>query len=66
MLRFHVPSMACGGCARSITKAVQGADAAARVEADLDARDVRITSTLDERKLLSALEAAGFPAERRP
>ena len=40
MFRFHVPDMACGGCVRSITKAIQDADATATVEADTAARDL--------------------------
>jgi copper chaperone len=66
MFRLHVPDMACGGCVRSITKAIQDADATATVEADTAAREVRIRTGLGEPTLLAALQAAGFPAEPRP
>ncbi len=35
MIRFEIPGMACGGCARSITTAIQGIDAQAKVETDI-------------------------------
>ncbi|WP_395021369.1 heavy-metal-associated domain-containing protein [Dongia sp.] len=66
MLRFNIPNMTCGGCARSVTKAVHNVDAKARIEADPAAREVRIESSADQHTLLSALAAAGFPAERKP
>jgi copper chaperone len=66
MLRFNVPNMSCGGCARSVTKAVQNVDAKARIEVNPAAREVRIESSADQHALLSALAAAGFPAERKP
>ena len=32
MYQFTIPNMACGGCAKSVTKALQGVDATAKVE----------------------------------
>lgn len=66
MLRFHVPNMACGGCAKSITKALQSVDPQARIETEPSAREVRISTRTDEQSLLAALKEAGYPAERRP
>src|SRR3546814_8982709 len=37
-IRFNIPGMTCGGCARSITKAIQGIDTAAKVETDISER----------------------------
>ena len=66
MLRFSVPTMACGGCAKGVVRAIQGVDAAARVETDTAAREVRIESAeVEEGSLLEALGKAGYPAERR-
>lgn len=65
MLRFHVPNMTCGGCARSVTKAIQSVDSAARIETDPAAREVRIQSSADQQALTAALAEAGFPAEYR-
>lgn len=64
MLRFHVPNMTCGGCARAVTKALQNVDAAARIEADPARHEIRIETTADEFVLQAALEKAGYPATR--
>jgi copper chaperone len=66
MLRFHVPNMTCGGCARSVNKAIQSVDGAADIQADPAAREVRIETSANQQTLLAALAAAGFPAEQRP
>lgn len=63
MYRFHVPNMSCGGCAKSVTKALQSVDAEARIETDPAAREVRVDSSADQAALLSVLEEAGYPAE---
>ena len=66
MLRFSVPTMACGGCAKGVVRAIQGVDAAARVEIDTATREVRIESAkADEVSLFEALGKAGYPAERQ-
>jgi len=64
MLRFHVPNMTCGGCARSVTKAIQSVDGAAEIRTDPAAREVRIESAADQKAFLAALADAGFPAEQ--
>jgi len=66
MLRFRVPNMTCGGCAKSVTKALQSVDPTARIETDPAAREVRIDTSADEQALLCVLEEAGYPAARRP
>lgn len=60
MTRFSVPDMTCGGCVKAITAAVQGEDAAAEVVADLEVRQVVITSRLGDAALVGAMEEAGF------
>lgn len=62
MIRFQVPDMHCGGCVRRVTKAVQSVDSAAKVEADVPGREVRVDSTADPAALLTALAEAGYPA----
>jgi len=64
MLRFHVPNMTCGGCARSVTKALQSVDAAARIDTDPARHEIRIETSVDESVLQTALEKAGYPATR--
>ncbi len=63
-MRFHVPNMKCGGCARGVTKAIQGVDPQARIEADPSTHRVTILSDHPGTAFLPALEAAGFPATR--
>jgi copper chaperone len=59
---FHVPGMNCGGCLRAVTRAVQALDPQAQVEADLEARIVRVVSRQSEPSLLKALSDGGYPA----
>jgi copper chaperone len=63
MFLFHVPSMKCGGCLGAVTRALQAIDSAVRVEADLERREIRVTSSRFESALLSTLREAGYPAE---
>lgn len=60
---FHVPGMNCGGCLRAVTRAVQALDPQAQVEADLEARTIRVDSTKSEASLLDALSNGGYPAQ---
>lgn len=66
MLRFQIPNMTCGSCARSVTKALQSVDPHARIETDPPAREVRVESAADESAFRAALGEAGYPAEHRP
>lgn len=61
-MELKIESMVCGGCARSVTKAIQLLDPAAKVEADPAARALKVETTASEAALLHALEEAGFPA----
>jgi copper chaperone len=60
---FHVPGMNCGGCLRAVTRAVQALDPQAKVEADLEARIVRVVSRQSEASILDALSTGGYPAQ---
>lgn len=61
MIRFHIPNMTCGGCAKSVTKALLSIDPRARIETDPPAREVRIDSDLDKSAFLAVLSEAGYP-----
>ena len=43
-MRFHLPNMSCGGCARSVTRAIQSVDADARIVIDQNRREVELVS----------------------
>lgn len=59
-MRFHIETMTCGGCVRSVTKAIQAVDPRAAVEADLDRHDVSVTTTAPREAIVSALTDAGY------
>lgn len=63
MYLFHVPGMKCGGCLGAVTRALRAIDADVHIEADLDRREVRVTSSRFETALLAAFREAGYPAE---
>lgn len=60
-MEFQVDNMVCGGCAKGVTRAVQAADPAARVEADPASKRVVIESAMSREKIADVLKAAGFP-----
>ncbi len=60
---FNVQGMTCGHCVKAVTQAVQAQDAAARVEVDLAARQVRVQSELAQEQILSAIREEGYQAE---
>jgi copper chaperone len=66
MHHFHVPGMACGGCLKAMTKALQTLDPQARTEGNLDDRTLMVASLKSDDLLLTALKNAGYPAEVLP
>lgn len=62
MLSFNIPNMTCGGCAKSVTKALLSVDPQAQIETDPPTREVRIESALQESAFYAALSEAGYPA----
>lgn len=62
LMQFHIKNMSCGGCVRSVTKAVQSVDPAATVTPDLTQRNVEVASDLPREVLEAALAKAGYPA----
>ncbi len=63
MYLFHVPGMRCGGCLGAVTRALRAVDTDVQVDANLDRREIRVTSSRFEAALLGALRDAGYPAE---
>lgn len=59
-MQFHIETMTCGGCVRSVTKVIQSVDPAAKVAADPATRNVDVTSTAPREKLAAVLADAGF------
>lgn len=65
MITFLVPDMSCGGCANSITRAVQKIDPQAVVTPDLAAKRVTIETSAATDEVKEALQKAGFPASQQ-
>ncbi|MEZ1435618.1 cation transporter [Pseudomonas shirazica] len=60
---FNVQGMTCGHCVKAVTRAVQKQDAAAKVEVDLAARQVRVQSELAQERILTAIRDEGYQVE---
>ncbi|MFK0166486.1 heavy-metal-associated domain-containing protein [Rhizobium sp. NPDC090279] len=61
-MELKIENMTCGGCARSVTKAIQSVDPDAKVEADPAARTVKVDTTAPGIALRRVLDEAGYPA----
>lgn len=62
-MQFHIDNMTCGGCARSVTKAIQSVDINAQVSADLPKRVIDVQTTATKEQVEAALREAGFPPQ---
>lgn len=60
MYQLTVEGMRCGGCARRVSKSIQGTDADANVTVDLETKQVRIDSTASLDSIQSAITQAGY------
>ena len=63
MTVLTIPKIRCGGCVASVEKAIHSVDASAQIVTDIEARRVEVTTQADRQTLLTALDAAGYPAE---
>jgi copper chaperone len=59
-MQFHIQNMTCGGCVRSVTKAIQSVDPAAVVKADTATHEVEVGTTADRKALERALAEVGY------
>ncbi len=60
---YKVSGMTCGGCVRSVTRALEQALPGAKVEVSLDAATAKVEGQHDPAKAKAAIEAAGFDVE---
>ncbi|MGK7910990.1 MAG: heavy-metal-associated domain-containing protein [Synechococcus sp.] len=58
---FTVPKLACQVCVGNVTKAVQGVDENATIDANPQTKIVKVTSDRPEASLRDVLTAAGYP-----
>ena len=62
-LKLKVPTMACSGCADTISKAITTVDSNAKIEVDVEAKTVSLESEVAEESLKQALVATGHTVE---
>lgn len=60
MTQFLVADMSCGHCVGAITKAIQAADAGARVSPDLASHKLSVESRLSAAVLAELIREAGY------
>lgn len=63
-MQFQIDNMACGGCARSVTRAIHSVDPQAKIEIDLNLKLVTVESGADQSAVAAVLQDAGFPPRR--
>ena len=63
-MKFQIDNMTCGGCARSVTKAIHSVDPHAKVDIDLPQKSVIVVSVADETAVVAALEDVGYSPRR--
>ncbi|KQV36278.1 heavy-metal-associated domain-containing protein [Rhizobium sp. Root1204] len=61
-MELKIENMTCGGCARSVTKAIQSVDPNAVIETNPAARIVRVETTASAVVVQKVLDDAGYPA----
>ena len=59
---LKIENMTCGGCAKSVAKAIQSVDPTARIDANPALRAVKVETTATPAALRQVLEEAGYPA----
>ena len=60
MLELTLPTMTCGHCISTVTKAIKQADPKADVEIDLASHRVRVETLEDRETIESAVIEAGY------
>ena len=64
MYRYKVEKMGCGGCAKSVTRAVLAIEPVATVEVDLRAKLVTVSDAAGPAdRIVQVIAAAGYPVE---
>lgn len=59
-IQLHIPDMACGACANTITEAIHNLDSQATVQADTKTKQVTIETQASESSVKEAIAAAGY------
>ncbi|NEQ78199.1 MAG: heavy-metal-associated domain-containing protein [Okeania sp. SIO2C9] len=62
-MQLKVPSIACGGCADTITKAIKAQESEADVQVDVEQKIVTVETKASEESIKQAIVAAGHTVE---
>ncbi|NET43184.1 heavy-metal-associated domain-containing protein [Okeania sp. SIO2B3] len=62
-IQLKVPSIACGGCADTITKAIKTQESEADVQVDVEQKIVTVETKASEESIKQAIVAAGHTVE---
>jgi len=62
-MKFTVPNMTCGGCARGVTASIKAVDANAVVDINVESKVVEVQSTVAFETIQAALTEDGFPPQ---
>ncbi|GGA39482.1 heavy-metal-associated domain-containing protein [Okeania sp. KiyG1] len=62
-IQLKVPSIVCGGCADTITKAIKTQESEADVQVDLEQKIVTVETKASEESIKQAIVAAGHTVE---
>jgi copper chaperone len=60
MIKLKVAGMTCGGCVKSVERAVAAAAPGAKVSVDLKSGEVAIDGAAQKQVVVSAIEDAGY------
>ena len=63
-MQFQIDNMNCGGCAGSVTKAIQSVDPLAKVSIDLTVKRVDVETSAAESAVAAVLKDVGYPPRR--
>jgi len=66
MHNFQVSDMTCGHCASTVERAVNSADAGAKIRINLSTHRVEISSEKPAAVFAAAISAAGYTGELQP
>ena len=62
MKTFYIPDMSCGHCKSTVEKTIHALDPEARVDFDMEARQIALDTRTETMIVQTALAAAGYPA----
>ena len=62
MKTFYIPDMSCGHCKSTVEKTIHALDPEARVDFDMEARQIALDTRTETMIVQTALAAAKYPA----